>query len=112
MNQEEKNSNKCSICDRPTHKESKYCIFHESAEKKTEEEFKRELKKYVNKIKKEDGYYDFEKFIFVGNIDFKKDLNITVFKNANFSEATFKEKANFEGARFHGINDFQIATFE
>ena len=43
MNKEENNSNKCPICGRPTHKESKYCIFHASAEEKTEEEFKQAL---------------------------------------------------------------------
>ena len=85
MNQEEKNSNKCPICGRPTHKESKYCIFHASAEEKTEREFKEALKEYVEKIKKEDGDYNFEKYIFIGEINFREDLDITVFKNANLS---------------------------
>jgi len=47
MNKEEKNYNKCPICGRLTHKESKYCIFHASAEEKTEEEFIEALKKYI-----------------------------------------------------------------
>ncbi|MBA7566429.1 hypothetical protein ES695_13110 [Candidatus Atribacteria bacterium 1244-E10-H5-B2] len=112
MNKEEKSSNKCPICGRPTHKESKYCIFHASAEEKNEEEFKKALKEYVNKIKKEDGDYDFKEFIFVGIINFKKDLNITVFKNTHFTKATFKEVAFFWEATFEGDADFWGATFE
>jgi len=51
MNMEEKSSNKCPICGRPTHKESKYCIFHASAKEKTEDEFKERLKEYIQEIK-------------------------------------------------------------
>jgi len=38
MNQEANIPTNCPICGRPTHKESKYCIFHASAEEKTEED--------------------------------------------------------------------------
>jgi len=38
MNKEENNPSICPICGRPTHNESKYCIFHASAEEKTEED--------------------------------------------------------------------------
>ncbi len=51
MKKEEKSSNKCPICGRPIHKESKHCIFHASAEEKTEEEFKNALKKLIEEIK-------------------------------------------------------------
>jgi len=112
MIKEKKNSNKCPICGRLTHKESKYCIFHASAEEKTEEEFKKALKMYVNKIKKEDGDYDFKDFIFIGGIDFKKDLNIIVFKNADFGEATFKEDVYFWKVTFHGEANFGETTFK
>jgi len=112
MNKEEKSSNKCPICGRLTHKESKFCIFHASAEKKTEEEFKKALKEYVNKIKKEGHDYNFEGFIFIGNMDFKNDLNITVFKNVCFERATFEEVAFFERATFKGDADFIGATFK
>ena len=44
MNQENNNSKICPICGRPTHKESKYCVFHAGAEEKTEEDFKQALK--------------------------------------------------------------------
>ena len=54
MNKEEKNPAKCPFCGRPAHKESRYCIFHASAEEKTEEEFKNALKKYIEEIKKDD----------------------------------------------------------
>lgn len=72
MNKEEKSSNKCTICGRLTHKESKYCIFHTSAEEKNEDEFKQALKEYVQEIKKENKDHNFSLFIFVGEIDFVK----------------------------------------
>jgi len=112
MNKEEKSSNKCPICGRPTHKESKHCIFHASAEEKTEEEFKKALKEYIQEIKEEGKDYDFEGFIFVGNINFKEDLNIIVFKKANFRNATFKGEADFKGATFKGEANFTGATFK
>ena len=111
MNKKEKSSNKCPICGRPTYKESKYCIFHASAEEKTEEEFKKALKEYINKIKEEDGDYNFKEFIFVGSANFKKDFNITIFKNANFKEATFEGDAIFQEATFEGDADFVLITF-
>src|SRR5665648_21557 len=111
MKKEEDITNKCPTCGRPTHKESKYCIFHASAEEKNVGEFKEALKEYVNKIKKEDGDYDFEKFIFIVDIDFKKDLNITIFKLANFTEATFEGVANFTEATFSRFAYFTEATF-
>ena len=112
MNKETKKSNKCLKCDRPTHKESKYCIFHASAEEKTEEEFKESLKEYIEEIKKEDKYYDFEKFIFVGGINFKEELNIRRFKITNFSEATFMGSVTFSGVIFESVAFFTGATFE
>jgi len=102
MKKEESNPSKCPICGRPTHKESEYCIFHARAEEKTEEEFKKALKKYVDKIKEEDGDYNFKKFIFVGNINFKANLRIAIFKNANLSLATFEGDADLIGATFKG----------
>jgi len=107
-------SNVCLIkdCSRQTHRESKYCIFHASAEEKTEEEFKKALKEYIQEIKEEGKDYDFEGFIFVGNINFKEDLNIIVFKKANFRNATFKGEADFKGATFKGEANFTGATFK
>ena len=102
MDKEEKHFNKCPICGRPTYKESKYCIFHASAEEKTEEDFKKALKEYVNKIKKEDGDYNFMEFIFVGYINFKEDFDIEIFKNAFFSKATFEGDVNFAEINFDG----------
>ena len=112
MDKEEKHFNKCPICGRPTHKESEYCIFHASAEEKIEKEFKEALKEYVKKIKKEDGDYDFKKFIFIGDIDFKEDLNIEFFKNIDLGRTTFEGNANFNGVIFYGIANFSEATFE
>ncbi|MBA7497828.1 hypothetical protein ES704_00560 [subsurface metagenome] len=112
MNKEEKSSSKCPICGRATHKELKCCIFHAKAEEKTEEEFKGALKKYIQEIKKEQKDYDFEKFIFVGNIKFNEDLNVTILKNADFNEATFKGDASFWNATFKGDASFWNATFK
>jgi len=112
MDEKVKVTNKCPICGRPTHKESKYCIFHANAEEKTEEEFKQALKEYVKKLQKEDRDYDFSEFIFVGNISFKKDLNVTILKNADFMGSTFKGGADFEDATFKGDANFRKATFK
>jgi uncharacterized protein YjbI with pentapeptide repeats len=112
MKQENNDSKICPICGRPTHKESKYCIFHASAEEKTEKDFKQALKEYVKKIKKEDSNYYFEKFIFIGDINFKEDLNITVFKKANFLNATFEAELRFSVVTFEGHADFSEATFK
>ena len=111
MSKEEKSYNKCSICGRPPHKESEYCIFHASAEEKTEKEFKKALKEYVNKIKEADSDYVFYEFIFVGEINFKKDLTINIFKKADFSEATFEGYADFSEATFKGHTNFYEVTF-
>jgi len=111
MKKEESNPSKCPICGRPTHKESEYCIFHARAEEKTEEEFKKALKKYVDKIKEEDGDYNFKKFIFVGNINFKANLRIAIFKNANLSLATFEGDADLIGVTFKGDATFSGANF-
>ncbi len=108
----EKNSNKCPICERPTHKESKYCIFHASAEEKTEKEFKQALKEYILKIKNEDKDYDFKRFIFVGDIEFKKDLGIAIFKVTIFQGAIFKGYANFAGVTFERSANFKNVTFK
>ena len=112
MNNEENSSNKCPICGRSTHKESKYCIFHASAKEKTEIEFIEALKEYINEIKEENREYDFEDFIFIGDIDFKEDLSIDRFERAIFTNATFQGDADFTGAIFEGNAAFYEATFE
>jgi len=113
MNQVEKSSKKCPICGRPPHKESIYCIFHAKAEEKTEKDFKDALKEYVNRIKEKNGDCNFVKFIFIGDIiDFKKDLNIKIFKNAIFSGATFEGHVFFLETIFKGKADFFRTTFK
>jgi len=107
-----KHPNKCPICRRSTHRKSKYCIFHASAEEKTEREFKEALKEYVDKIKKEDGNYNFERFIFIGDIEFKKDLGIAIFKVTKFQGAIFKGYADFAGVIFEGPANFKNVTFK
>jgi len=112
MKKEEKTSKKCPICGRLTHKESKYCIFHASAEEKTEKEFKEAMGKYIEKIKENNLDYNFTKFIFIGDIDFERDFKVNTFKNANFWEAILKGDAIFKGATFKGVANFRWTTFE
>jgi uncharacterized protein YjbI with pentapeptide repeats len=113
LNKEKVKSNVCLIkdCGKLTHKESKYCIFHAGAEEKTETEFKKALKEYVNSIKKEDKNYDFKGFIFIGDIDFNKDFNIKNFKNTKFKKTIFHGITSFDSAIFHGITSFDSAIF-
>lgn len=112
MNKEENNPSKCPICGRPTHKKSKYCIFHASANEKNEEEFKKALKEYVNYIKKYDFDYDFKGFIFPGYIDFEEDMNIDVLKNSNFGNAVFNGDTILSKTIFLGYTNFGKASFK
>jgi len=114
LNKEKVKLNVCSIkdCGRPTHKESEYCIFHAKPEEKTEKEFKKALEKYIEKIKENNLDYNFIRFIFVGDIDFREGLSITIFKNANFWEATFEGYAAFAGVTFKGDVSFIKTTFK
>jgi len=109
MNQETNNPSKCPICGRSVHKESKYCIFHASAEEKTEKEFKKALKEYLKEIEKENKGYNFKKFIFIRRIDFTN----VIFKNeyVSFWGATFEGDADFSGAVFIGCSIFFDSTF-
>jgi len=123
MTKETNNPTKCPICGKPTHKESVNCIFHASAEEKTEREFKEALKEYVNKIKDKNKDYNFKDFVFVGNvIDFKKEFGVDIFINANFKgtifygfikfeEIIFKGDANFDKSKFNGAS-FKNTRFE
>jgi len=121
MNKEEKNSNKCPICGRPTHKESKYCIFHASAEEKTKEEFEQALKEYIKEIKKEDKGYNFKGFVFVGdinfnNIEFNEDPKFInakfIYGSISFIGTRFEEKTSFLGVLFNGSVNFSKASFQ
>ena len=112
MKKEEKSSSKCSICGRPIHKESKYCIFHAGAEEKTEEEFKKALKEYIEKIEENNLDYNFLEFIFVGKIDFKEEFKLNTFKHVNFMKATFEDEVTFRNTTFEGNTSFNWATFK
>ena len=112
MSKDENNSNKCPICGRATHKESKYCIFHASAEEKTEEEFKSALKKFIEEIKLKNIVYDFMGFVFIGNNDFRKDYNVKQFNNlVRFDSAIFHGKTSFSGITFNDYAIFMRTTF-
>ena len=124
LNKETVKKNICPIkdCGRPIHKESKYCIFHAGEKEKTEKEFIDALKKYIQETK-EDKIYNFRDFIFIGDIDFRNNLNINYFKcvdfrnvvfkgGANFKNTIFEEDAVFKGATFKGVTTFESAIFK
>jgi len=113
LNEEKVKSNVCQIeyCDRPTHKESKYCIFHASKDEKTQVEFIESLEEYINRIKEEDKDYDFREFTFVGDIDFDMFFKVKIFKNANFEGVTFNGSANFINTIFKGEANFHNSKF-
>jgi len=134
LNKENVKKNVCLIkdCDRPTHKKSNCCIFHASAEEKSEKEFEKALKEYIQEIKEEDKDYNFRDFIFIGYIEFNNTIfktDYTSFLGAIFQGdvdflaaafsgcslffgATFKGDVRFIGADFQGYADFREATFE
>ena len=105
-------TNKIEYCNRPTHKKSKYCIFHAKLAEKEEEEFKKALKEYIEKIKENNLDYDFFKFIFIGKIDFEKEFKLNTFKNVNFINATFEDDVNFLNATFESNAEFEWVTFK
>jgi len=112
MNKEENSSNKCLICGRPTHKESKYCIFHAKPEEKEEEEFKKALKEYINEVKaKEDKIYDFSNFIFIGDVNFSELFKTKEVHSLNFEDATFFGSVSFREFNFLG-NSFNNIKFK
>ncbi len=103
-----------SNCNRVPHKTSGdgRCIFHAKAEDKSEEEIKGSLRDYISEIKKKDSDYNFSGFVFVGDIDFKKDFGVTVFKKASFVGAVFEGGALFKGAVFKGSARFVATKFK
>jgi len=114
LNKEKVKSNVCLIkgCGRPTHKESKYCIFHAKPDEKEEKEFKKSFKKYIEEIKRsEKAQPDFKQFIFIGDINFREDFKISTFKNADFTGAIFKGKVDFFDIVFEGDTSFGWAVF-
>lgn len=88
-----------------------YCIFHAGVEDKTEEEFKKALADYVDKIKKENLAYSFVGFVFVGATDFQKHLGINVLENAEFRSAHFHGDVDFFETEFHGNAGFAWTEF-
>ena len=113
MNMEEKSSNKCAdiFCERSTHKESKYCIFHTKSEEKEEKEFKKALKEYIKIIKENNLDCNFARFIFKGKIDFKEYFEASTFKNIDFQYATFNGIVDFRGVTFEEDVNFFGVTF-
>ena len=111
-NKEKVESNICPICGRPSYKSSKYCIFHAKLAEKEEEEFKKALKEYIEKIKENNLDYNFSEFIFIGKIDFEKEFKLNIFKYVNFMDATFEDEVNFMDATFESSADFERVTFK
>ncbi len=111
MDEQKEKSNKCLMCDRETHNNLKYCILHAKAEEKKEDDFIKKLKEYIN-IQEEDKHYNFKYFIFIGNLNFKKDLNINILENADFEGATFLGTVDFEGVTFKEYIGFRKTCFK
>jgi len=111
MDEQKEKPNKCLMCDRETHNNLKYCIFHAKAEEKKEDDFIKKLKEYIN-IQEEDKHYNFKYFIFIGNLNFKKDLNINILENADFEGATFLGTVDFEGVTFKEYIGFRKTCFK
>ena len=111
-NKEKVESNICPICGRPSYKSSKYCIFHAKLAEKEEEEFKKALKEYIEKIKENNLDYNFSEFIFIGKIDFEKEFKLNIFKYVDFMSATFEDEVTFRNATFESSADFERVTFK
>lgn len=90
-----------------------YCIFHAKAEEKDIKKFRKALKRYIKHIIDEkEMNYNFRGFIFLGAIHFKRDFEVTVFKNADFTAAEFQGTVSFKGAQFRGKTSFRRAEFQ
>jgi len=111
-NKEKVESNICPICGRPSYKSSKYCIFHAKLAEKEEEEFKKALKEYIEKIKENNLDYNFSEFIFIGKIDFEKEFKLNIFKYVDFMSATFEDEVTFRNATFESSADFERVIFK
>lgn len=112
MDKQKDKPNKCLMCDKEAYNNLKHCIFHAKAEEKKEKDFIEELKKYIKIIQEEGNNYNFKYFIFIGNLDFKKDLNINILVNADFEGATFLGTVDFEGVTFKEYIGFRKACFK
>lgn len=113
MDQEEFEHCAYAGCRRKTLKTSKdgYCIFHAEAEEKDVREFDKALKDYIEEIKTKDLDYNFRGFVFVGNINFRKYFELTVFKDIDFGAAEFHGDVHFEGVKFQEDVHFREAEF-
>ena len=87
-------------------------IFHAKPEEKGLREFHEAPRNYMDKIKVRDLDYDFGGFIFVGYINFGEHYGVSVFKNANFFDATFQQDSHFGWAEFQGDTSFLWAKFQ
>ena len=85
---------------------------HAKLAEKEEEEFKKALKEYIEKIKENNLDYNFSEFIFIGKIDFEKEFKLNIFKYVDFMSATFEDEVNFRNATFESSADFERVTFK
>lgn len=113
MNQEEFEHCAYAGCKRKILKTSKdrYCIFHAKAEEKDVREFDKDLKDYIEEIKIKDLDYNFNGFIFLGDINFRKYFEPTVFKDVYFGAAEFYGDVHFEGVKFQKNVHFEKVDF-
>jgi hypothetical protein len=105
-------------CKRPLYDE-KYCIFHSEDIEGKAKEFDVAFEAEFERRKKDEEEYDFQGFVFPGNISFRREVfekgayfMFSQFSGeADFSEAQFCRGANFLGAHFSGDAHFQKAQF-
>jgi len=99
--------------------DDEHCIFHSKDIEGKKAKFENEFWKEFERQKKSENAYDFEGFVFPGDIsflkiEFEKDVNFghaTFSGEAKFWSATFSGEANFWSAKFLGKANFGYATF-
>ena len=88
-----------------------YCVFHAKAEEKDVRKFNEALKNYIERIKTEGLNFNFAGFIFVDDVNFRRDFGVTFFEKANFGGAQFQRDADFSKIQFEWATSFSEAKF-
>lgn len=94
-------------CGRKLH-DDEHCIFHSKDIEGKKEKFNDPFWKEFERQKMHGEFYDFNGFVFPGNISFRGK---TFEKSANFEDTQFLWEANFSGAKFSGDAKFGGARF-
>lgn len=97
------------------------CIFHANPGEKDISQFNSALRDEIEKVELEGLTYSFEGFIFVGDINFRRYLGITVIKRGvpigsvskrvSFSNVQFRGGISFSDVKFHKSVFFKRTKF-